>query len=882
MQFRKIAAVAGSALLAGATLATAGIAATVNTVGEITSKLGTPEEGFPMFVVGANAAASDVAAAIDIAVRLAANSKTTEPVQVTTAETTVTGGYLLETETNKLHYNDAINKAIQILTAKEINDLLASDTVEDENGQKYNYDQYLRIGGRTIVYDQPTSTEKDPVFFVQLGTTSANYLVQAEVVFDNALNVTKAKGKKITLFGQEFTIAPESTSSKLVLYKSSDKVTINAGETATLSVGDQSYTAEVIGIVDSSKAVVKINGVTKEVTEGNSYDFGGVNVYIEDVFYYKVPTETGNVVLSAGADKYIFQDGQSVKTGANEESIKGTEVSFTNSPGDLSKMVIKFFAPDSNSAYIKAGETWTDPVFGTIKVAFNGLDSTSTEEIRVEPASTDAYRAAFTDKNGNSASVEFAYVGTSPTDGTVELQDSNGYDYVVVEGGAVGENDYTVLAAASGFERLVQVTDISVEDATTIKVKLKDVIDGTEFEVTANQATGNYIYGTKVIDGQEYTFAVDKTSNNTVAITYDSGAGAANTGTYKTIYPGIQTSKGAYVFLAEPVTLNDAIANATGSITYQFIGGRVYFREKSDGTVLQYSTDGSTWTDISAANNVLVNITVAGVTYQFQVDSVGTSGNSNIDSVKIQGVTKPAVVIVEEKDSDDNQNAVIVSIQEDTTNSRLDVEAIDMTDANAVEQETTSDTYTKKYVDTYGVQITQSGIDGQDNVAITYPDNQLVAKVAVGSNPVFGTATSEVTRDVVVPVTTDIAKLDTEVDDTMKQNYDLVVVGGPCVNRVAAELLGDETAYMSSPACDDLFTNAAGENAALVKVFPDFYAEGKTAVLVAGWNREATKKAATMLQAGDLDQYTSQAVRIVDSSVEEITVEEQTTEETTQ
>ena len=91
MQFRKIAAVAGSALLAGATLATAGLAATVNSVGEITSKLGEYPD-FPVFVVGANAASSDVAGAIDVAVRLAANYKTKETVTVEGAgeEVTVT------------------------------------------------------------------------------------------------------------------------------------------------------------------------------------------------------------------------------------------------------------------------------------------------------------------------------------------------------------------------------------------------------------------------------------------------------------------------------------------------------------------------------------------------------------------------------------------------------------------------------------------------------------------------------------------------------------------------------------------------------------------------------------------------------------------------
>ena len=162
MQFRKIAAVAGSALLAGATLATAGIGATVNSVGEITTKLGTPEEPFPIFVVGENAAASDVAAAIDIAVRLAANHKTTEPVEVTTAKTTVTGGALLETETTKIYLNGYINDAVEALDVQNLQDLLKSGKIKI-GSKTYTYNQYLRIGQKSVRFGKP-GDEEDPVF----------------------------------------------------------------------------------------------------------------------------------------------------------------------------------------------------------------------------------------------------------------------------------------------------------------------------------------------------------------------------------------------------------------------------------------------------------------------------------------------------------------------------------------------------------------------------------------------------------------------------------------------------------------------------------------------------------------------------------------------
>ena len=72
MQFKKIAAMAGSALMAGLTIATPVLGATVSEVGKI-NDLVTVEDStvaFPTFVVGANALTADVAGAINVAVKI--------------------------------------------------------------------------------------------------------------------------------------------------------------------------------------------------------------------------------------------------------------------------------------------------------------------------------------------------------------------------------------------------------------------------------------------------------------------------------------------------------------------------------------------------------------------------------------------------------------------------------------------------------------------------------------------------------------------------------------------------------------------------------------------------------------------------------------------
>ena len=108
MQFKKIAAMAGSALMAGLTIATPVLGATVSEVGKINDLVTVADNtvSFPTFVVGANALTADVAGAINVAVKMAANAKTTEYVSVEGAmSTAVEGGAQIGTSTNplKLH-----------------------------------------------------------------------------------------------------------------------------------------------------------------------------------------------------------------------------------------------------------------------------------------------------------------------------------------------------------------------------------------------------------------------------------------------------------------------------------------------------------------------------------------------------------------------------------------------------------------------------------------------------------------------------------------------------------------------------------------------------------------------------------------------------------
>ena len=79
MQFKKLAAIAGSAIMTGLSIAAPGLAATVTDLSKINQLVTVATDGttsFPVFVTGKTAAVEDVNSAINLAVRLAAEATT--------------------------------------------------------------------------------------------------------------------------------------------------------------------------------------------------------------------------------------------------------------------------------------------------------------------------------------------------------------------------------------------------------------------------------------------------------------------------------------------------------------------------------------------------------------------------------------------------------------------------------------------------------------------------------------------------------------------------------------------------------------------------------------------------------------------------------------
>jgi len=153
--------------------------------------------------------------------------------------------------------------------------------------------------------------------------------------------------------------------------------------------------------------------------------------------------------------------------------------------------------------------------------------------------------------------------------------------------------------------------------------------------------------------------------------------------------------------------------------------------------------------------------------------------------------------------------------------------------------------------------LSPSSNSASDKVAFRVPSDTVKSKVAFGK--IGGTTTvGGVYYTFAGPVVSPVAKLDKELTAADKASKHLIVVGGPCVNSVAAEVLG-----LVYPACGT--ASGLTPDTAKIEVVDDKYASGLKVVLVYGWEAKDTRLAANVLQ--NYDQATVASKLVGKSSV---------------
>jgi hypothetical protein len=259
------------------------------------------------------------------------------------------------------------------------------------------------------------------------------------------------------------------------------------------------------------------------------------------------------------------------------------------------------------------------------------------------------------------------------------------------------------------------------------------------------------------------------------------------------------------------------------------------------------------------AVNLTTNDTGSSTTLDLGEVMVNFTGSGNdlmdvyiMDAAETSRLIDPAVIMFEEKDDNNQYQAVIVKMDAKSSSTDLvgvaDVETTwnndgANTDWDELQMEASDDDLYASY-DFWGTYIlTDTSDSDQYSADISYPDEQVNAQVYIAEEGATITAGSS--GQTATPLGEVLVK-DSEVSSVSSKN--LVIVGGSCINSAAATVLGG--AY-----CGPSFTTATGVGSGqfLIKGYTGTSVTSKLALVVAGYDAADTVNAATYLRTQVVD-----------------------------
>jgi hypothetical protein len=164
---------------------------------------------------------------------------------------------------------------------------------------------------------------------------STDFLYKAKVVFEKEVNGTTIIGEQLTLFGNTYTVASATNfaTPKLVLYGSANTKVLTQKESTTVTVGGVEYDVTLEGVSGSTTIVVTVGSDTKSIdtSVSRSKTIGGVQVYVDDVFFYGATRDDNQAKVSFGSSTLNLENGKKASTTecGTTTNIKGTYVVLT-------------------------------------------------------------------------------------------------------------------------------------------------------------------------------------------------------------------------------------------------------------------------------------------------------------------------------------------------------------------------------------------------------------------------------------------------------------------------------------------------------------------------------------------------------------------------
>jgi hypothetical protein len=787
LNFKKVSAIAASALMVGMTMGTA-VAAYPNPfvsggASSVAIVYGT-QQGF------ADGSPLDVAQAGTI------NSDLSGRAGSTSGSASVVGGdsWRVGTSSDYLELGESIRDTNSYIGKSDLG-LLSTESISNEKGDSA-YEQFFYFEDVTssmVNYYEDDDDNIGLFYKMTSGQVIARYVMdfttdlKSDIETDN--EISDVEDKTITFLGKTYTItdATNGTSGvELTMMSGALGGTIKEG--TPLTVGGYTVNA----VVSSSSAVqftiTSASGTetTDKMSKGETEKLSDGNyIGVTDITYEGYAEGDQSATFYIGGDKIEWKNGTSMTVNGETINDAAVKIVQTLSGGDISISEISINMTAEDDLYVPVGKKLSEAtdlsepqvlVSQNWDIQFAGLDTVNYEDLSLKVSGSDRkYTLSYENYLGDTVDLPLVWTNASGIFGGDDTDKRFVLDPAGLGNINVTKNDYFLLhtadpkdATANDKTLLVQYKNADKVTQTNPKVYFE--IDGVDVDSVTLSSTGTF---TLKAAGGTFNF---RNASSADSDDFDIQLTANN---YASAEEGMDAGVSNYIRTRYNTFIN--ITDVNGSDGYSNTFGGHNANWKMNVSTDDTNRDGD---DFSVPSQIFF----------------ATMGNTSTD----------------------------VSFTYTGT-------AAWLTDP--------ADTNVQKYISGYGTEIVSTDpADSPASIEVKVPETIVKPLVYV------------TTKDGVTVTTTTgtasslgyILVKDSEVSSVSSKN--LIVVGGSCVNSVAAKLVG-------SAACGADFTTKTGIGSGqfLIQSYANPYTTGKVALLVAGYDAVDTKNAATYLTTKEVD-----------------------------
>lgn len=789
-------------------------------------------------IVGDAADGSDVVGAVDViqGLQTSAVVKTASGGVPAAKGVTVEGDAVeVGSTSDLLEINENIGNVRETLTEVDLLMLKGGQIVTDEGSTEYN--QYLRFfsgGNVTFVKD-----ERDRVGHY-LNWNSGELLFQWELEFEEGLaskisgsDLTDLEDEDIFILGQPFVVVDTDLSTNnqtltLDLMGGAVSAILGENDKETYVVDGKEYEVEVLVISETSAAgegsvKFRINGeITDELTDGETDVLAdGTQIGIRDILATGKDIQKSIVQFYIGAYKVSFTDTDvtdtAYRTGGtevNEESIEDSKVYMkgaVTATKEFELLTLKY----NLTADAVLGDVFVAPGTGVREqldepegmltpfwdIKYEGLMDTGVTIVRLDAAGDDEYGLEFTNQEG--IFYDMPYITNEG--GTYKWGDKDD-DLWFTESNEtyfhISDNDYFVISNCRNNAQ-----------RTGIRPDADESADNTCF---------SHVMRYDNIDSANRRLSFTDLGVGTREVTYDSATLGADLVVGGVTY-AIYVSRSP-VYVANAYNLTNITVDLNGDGAFR-CGNESYIGIQGEG-LLDLGYQLRTWNAGLCEINATIDTmpargnysTLQLITFSSEFDEATTN---EILNFTVESRANNEIGLIETQIGADS-GAFLGSGS--GTNGKFGL--LDLEENEDLEQGLSG----------YGVfaeLFNPSTSDQAEDLTIEYPLSQRGARIFVTGGVVKTATVSTGGTDKVQPIQIGAAKLASEVADVTQ--FNAIVVGGPCANPIAAQLMGNpEPCWEAVP-----------ENKAILKLYE--HTNGNVALLVAGRTALNTRQASRVL-----------------------------------